>query len=513
MFMFLKKKTDSSEKKATRKEPSVKTAAMQRPGLYVLSIIILVVVVVAFILGPVLGGTIGNNSLVFGTYRGSKIEYAAGTYFARVYESQYQQAQEEAQQSGRNLGIQDIYSSMKDAFDAAVFRLGLLHLAEETGMHASVEEVTDTFTNAPRFRDDGGNFSAEYLRRALASEPGLQEETFKDILAEKVHDDIVANSSLSEAEIQFISDIGNDRRIFEIVSFSFTDYPNSELEKYLAENTSLFQSKELSSITLNSPDEAAQILSRLNNRESNFEDLAGSSSTDIYASAGGARETVWYYDIRRDFADEQAVDILFALEEGEISDIFQIRNEKYTIYRADSATMQADFADPELVNQVRNYTLSFDRGRISDYFRIQAERFILLAEETDWTSAAASSNIPSTTTDAISVNYGDIPVFPTLESASSGLLAGTSTRQSLFTGLFSLNVGELTDAIELQESIVVVRYKEAAAPNEENTFHQLYIPYLAQDYLLAEMQRTFSSPENLRDDFDTTFQREIFIQE
>ena len=111
------------------------------------------------------------------------------------------------------------------------------------------------------------------------------------------------------------------------------------------------------------------------------------------------------------------------------------------------------------------------------------------------------------------MNYGDIPVFPTLESASSGLLAGASTRQSLFTDLFSLSLGELTDTIELQEGIVVVRYTEAAAPNEENTFLQLYIPYLAQDYLLAEMQRAFSSPENLQDDFDTTFQREIFIQE
>ena len=496
------------------KPEKMTTAAMRHPALYALTIIVLIVIIVAFVIGPILGGSISSGTgLVAGAYRGRNISYTAGSYFVRSYEAQYQQTQEQAQQGGKELGLQDVYGAMKTAYDSTVFRYGLLDMAERAGVYVSSQEVTETLANSPRFRDESGNFSSDLLRRTLAAEPNLRDEIREDLLFDKVQNDLINGGQVSEAEIQFIGTMGQKRRIFDLVSLSFDDYPKSELLSYLAENSQLFQRIELSSITTDSLNETSQLLERLQNRESSFEDLAESASTDIYSTDGGSRGEVWYYDIQRDFEEEGISDLLFALEEGQLSDVFQIRGEKYVIYRADSAVKQADADDPEVIEQLKNYVLSFERGRIADYFRAQAESFIALAEEIGWASASAEKGLSSVTTSEVGINYGDTPLFPTIEASSSGVLSGTSTRDALFTELFSLELGAVSTAQELRDKIVVARYAEAADREESlDDFFSLYLPYLAQDYLIAELRRQFSSPENLTDNFDTTFQ-EIFIQE
>lgn len=499
------------KKKSTKKDETPKTSAMRNPVVYVFTVIILLVIVAAFILGPLVGGSAGNNTLVFGTYRGRNIEYTAGSYFTRAYESQYLQAQQQAQQASRQLGIQDVYTAVREAFDSAVFRFGILHMADEAGITVSKAETTEFLANSPRFTDEGGSFSNELLVRTLNNEPGLREETREDILVSKIQNDLVDSGSLSDAEIQFISDMNKVRRIFDIVNFPFEDYPETELEAYLGENRTLFQHREISSITVGTVQEAEQILEQLNSPESSFEDIASANSSDTYATGGGLRGLVWYHDVQRDFEVENSIDSLFTLETGQVSSVFQTRSEQYVIYRADSDTTQPVFTDPAVVEQVSTYMLSFERGRISDYFQDQAANFILSTEEIGWVSAVAEAGISPTTSTAITINYGDLSIFPTLESASSGLLAGASTRESLFTALFSLNLGELTEPVELQDNIVVMRYKEPAF-DENSDFLQRYLPFLMQEYLLSEMQRQFASPDNLKDNFDETFQQ-AFLQE
>ena len=502
----------SSEPQNTTKK--VKTAAMRHPALYILSIIILVVVFVAFILGPVLGeaaaGTPGG--VVFGSYKGRSIRYQAGSFFVRSYESQYQQVQNQAQQAGREVGLQDVYSAIKNAYDSTVFRYGLLDMAEDAGLSISTQEITETLATAERFRDEQGNFSSELLRNALSAEPGLNNEVREDLITAKIQNDLLESGRLSDAEIQFISDMGENRRTFDLVSFSFDDYPDTEVISYLEENPTPFQSIELSSITMNSLNEAEQIRERLNNREASFEDLAQSSSVDIYAEEGGSRGLVWYHNIQRDFEDPETTDLLFSLVPGQVSEIFQIRDEKYVIYRADSEASQPGADDPAVIEQVRNHVSSFERGRISDYFRAEADGFILLSDGIGWASAIAARGLSPVTTNPIAINHGDNPLFPTLETASLGLLTGASTRESLLVSMFSLEQGELSEPVELRDKIVIIRYNSPAEQDEgQSEFLKLYLPYLAQDYLIAELQRLFSSPENLKDNFDATFQ-ESFLQ-
>ena len=489
------------------KGPRVKTAAMRNPAIYILSVVILVVVFVAFILGPILGGTTNTEGLLFGSYRGRSIRYEAGSYFVRAYESQYQQELERAQQANRTTGLQDAYSAIKDAYDSTVFRYGLLDMAESSRVNVSTEEITQTLATAPRFRDENGNFSSDLLRRTLSTEPGLRDEIRDDLLFTKVQDDLFNASRPSDAEIQFITDMGKDKRIFDIVSFSFEEYPDAELLSYLEEANDLFRSIELSSITVDSLTEAEQLLERLNNNESNFEDIASANSVDIYSEENGSRGLVWYHTIQRDFEDENTTDLLFELEDGQTSEIFQIRGERYAIYRADSSVKEPDKDDPALIEQLRNYVTSFERGRISDYFRTQAEDFILLSEEIGWTSAAIQLGVSPVETTALGINYGDLPIFPTVENASSGLLAGASTREVLLTDMFSLEPGELSDPAELRDRIVVIRYDRLAEePEDQGSFLENYLPFLTQEYLVAEMRRSFSSPENLNDNFEDAFQ-------
>ncbi|AHC14856.1 SurA N-terminal domain-containing protein [Salinispira pacifica] len=491
-------------------EEKVQTSAMRHPALYVLSIIILVVVVVAFVAGPILGRSAGGaqGELVFGTYKGKDIEYAAGTYFARAYENQLQQVQQQVNEEGGDLGIQQIYTAFRNAYDSTIFRYGILDKAQKANVLVSATEVTRTLASSPRFQDEDGNFSAQLLQEALSQQPNLKEEVRKDLIFDQAQQDILMDSQLTENEIEFISQMGRERRIFDIVSYSFSEYPDSQAAVFLEENPELFRSVELSSITVGSQADAEEILERLNSSDGVFEEIAQANSSDVYAAEGGSRGVVWYYDIRRDFEDEDAADILFDLEEGQISEIFKLRNDRFAVYRADGPVREAEAGDQNALEQVKGYVLSLERGQVSDYFRTEAEAFIERSAEIGWASAVAEAGVEPVTTSPVAINYGDIPLYPTLQSASSGILTGASSRESLFTEIFSLEQNELSSAIELRDKIVVMRFVEpVTADSQQDSFMDLYIPYLAQDYLVAELQREFKDPANLEDNFDRVFQQ------
>jgi parvulin-like peptidyl-prolyl isomerase len=324
-------------------EEKVQTAAMRHPALYVLSIIILVVIVVTFIIGPVLtrSGGLGSNSTVFGTFRGEAIELVQGTNFARVYQSQLDSLITQAEQQGRTPGLQEQYTALRNAYSASVFRLALLDEAERAGLYISDQEVTDSLINSGSFNDDNGSFSVTAFREALEFNPGLRDDFRQDLVYDRVRRTMIDQTSLSEAEITFIAEMGDKRRVFDIVSFEFSDFPDSELDAYLSENPELFQRAEISSITLNSIEDAEEARQRLEDGEISFEELAAEVSTDLFSADGGSRGTVWYYDIQRDFQEPAAADILYGLAQGEASEIFEIRGEKYAIFRIDSEVTAA----------------------------------------------------------------------------------------------------------------------------------------------------------------------------
>jgi hypothetical protein len=494
-------------------EEKVQTAAMRHPALYVLSIIILVVIVVTFIIGPVLtrSGGLGSNSTVFGTFRGEAIELVQGTNFARVYQSQLDSLITQAEQQGRTPGLQEQYTALRNAYSASVFRLALLDEAERAGLYISDQEVTDSLINSGSFNDDNGSFSVTAFREALEFNPGLRDDFRQDLVYDRVRRTMIDQTSLSEAEITFIAEMGDKRRVFDIVSFEFSDFPDSELDAYLSENPELFQRAEISSITLNSIEDAEEARQRLEDGEISFEELAAEVSTDLFSADGGSRGTVWYYDIQRDFQEPAAADILYGLAQGEASEIFEIRGEKYAIFRLDSEVTAAQAGEEEVLQQVRGYVLSLERGLVSDYFRQTAESFTDRAEEIGWASALVESGLEATTTSAVGINYGNLPLFPNYESASAGILSGVSSRETLIADLFSLELGQLSDAVELSDRIAIIRYaEEGEQTSGQNDFLRLAIPYQAQGYTTSELQRIYNSPEYLRDNFDQAFQN-VFL--
>jgi hypothetical protein len=499
-----------SKKNASKHtEDKVQTAAMRHPALYILSIIILVVIILTFIIGPVLRGQNGGigGATVFGTFRGEKIEFAPGSYFTRAYQNQLDQLSQRAEQEGRTIGLQDAYNAARSAYNSNVFRLALLEEAEQAGLLISDSEVTERLIGSGSFTDEAGNFSITAYRAALESNPGLKEAYREDLVFDHVQQDLLFETGLSETEIDFIAAMGEPRRIFDIVSFEFSDFPDAQLQEYLADNPALFQRVQLSSITLNSLEEAEDAAARLSAGEISFEDLAAQISTDLYATDGGSRGTVWYYDIQRDFTEQSAAELLFSLPAGQISEIFEIRGEKYAIYRLDSAPVAADGNEDEVLQQVRGYVLSLERGLVSDYFRQEAEEFAARVGEIGWASALVESGYDAVTTGAVGINYGDVPLFPNYESVSTGILAGVSSRESLIAELFSLERGATTEPVELRDRITIIRYAEDGEQTTgQNDFLRLYIPYLAQDYVTSEMQRIYSTPDYLKDNFDQAFQ-------
>ena len=476
--------------------------------LYIFSVLILVIVVVAFVGGPVSGRHLGGNlgQIVFGRYRGRDVAYSPGNYFARSYGALAAQV---SHQQSDNVELQ-LRILWREAFDRALLHTAILVDSEQSGMDVSETRIDQAIAESPQFQRDG-RFSPELYRQVSNQERlTLRDFYAEGLLHERYLEDRADGARVGPAELEFVRSLGLRERQIRFSSFNFGDFPEEQIAAYVGENPNRFQRLDLSVIsTEGSQFEAEEIRTRIVERTANFEDLARELSQDIFADSGGEMGATYLYRLEPDYDDPSQVERLLELQVDEISQPFETIN-GWAIYRLNAAPIAPDLTNPETLETIRSYMNSFERGRIEDYLSAQATELRQQSLTDGLEAGALAAGRQTSVSEFFPINYGQLEIYPTVDSLDSDDLAGVSFPRSFFIELFQLQEGEISEPFVLGDRVFLFELvAERQTDPEDYDFLDSYYPTLVNQFQTAEIERELLAREYVFDNFNETFVRYV----
>jgi parvulin-like peptidyl-prolyl isomerase len=497
------KKKDVNQNQQTERKPST---ANTRPGLYIFSVIILVIVVVTFVGAPVISGTAGQSAATFGRYGNREIAHAPGNYFARQYEALA--AQYDRGDRPDNLEA-ELRLLWRQAFNRTMLHAAIMREAQASGLSVSESAVDEMLAQDPRFQVDGV-FSPERYRQTPSQERFSLRNYYRETLIhQKYLDDMLTAGRYSQQDIEFLKAMGSPERQFRGAALSFEDYPDAEVVVYGEENRDIFRRVNLSVITVPAEEEAERIRQQIEERSSSFEELARAHSADRFSEQGGDAGWVYAYQLARDFEGGETVDEILSLDTGEVSPVLEAIN-GWVIYRLDDGPLQTDLETQEGITEVRRYMNAFERGVIEDYLLAEAETLRGATDTEQFTSAAEEVGAELFTTDFFPVNYGNLPYFPQISSPDTEILDDASFRESFLEEAFSIDEGQTSEPVVLRDSVVVLRLLEERRAEEDSMgFLDSFYPFLLQQFRSEDLQRSIIDPDLVEDNFNQAFNRYV----
>ncbi len=496
--------------KNTKKEQETKTGHKQigsKRAIYIGTFIVLIIIVVTFVGGPLIELT-GNNQrgrIVFGTYARKDIDYRSGNYFANVYEFL---ADRMNNITDNNMFQFQFRSLWRDAFDRTTEHVATLVQGEKSRAVISEEAIEKSIIQSPRFQENG-RFSAELYRNAGSQELfSLRNLTEEIMIASQVRSDLLEDLRISDDEKQFTTELQKTERSFNIVTFAFDEYSDEGLREYAQEHEDIFHSIELSRITVQSMEDAEEVLAQITSEENTFEDAARLYSTDSFAEQGGNAGRMYVYEFES-LLDTEDKDALLALNSGDYSNIFSTKNDEFVFFRLNSSLSPFDDANFDIIQE---YIESKDPGEIERHMTERAEQFRLRVKELDSLSAAASEYDKEVfSTELIRMDYGNaMAINSGLVSEDVPSLSSAAYNAKVLESMFSLKSGDISEALTLQRTLLVMELEEEKVLDEieqdgiKLIYDGMVLTFLDQYYRDAVVQ-----DDKLNDFFSDTYERYV----
>ena len=492
-----------SRPQSKRPHAAVAAQRSRHPLLYVGSLIVLVVITVTFIGTPAIGRLAGGSTTIFGSYDGVPIEYRRGNYFDRQILSISQQRRSAG--AGEDSAA-ELRAVVQEAFRRTAFRAAVLAEAERARL-----AVSDDLVDGELIRSGPYMVRGEFSEEQYDATPATQRKLNRSLVTEQLLErqylaDLGALNTSSQAAEFFRAMAAAERR-FTVASFSFDDLPEEELRAFGADNAAQFRRIKLSRILLRSGSgQAEDVLARLGDQSATFEELARLYSEDDIA-AGGEVGWKYYYDLERDFETGEPAEAVFALAAGEHGDALASRFGD-VIYRADTAAVEPDFADAEVLAAVQDYLSRYQRGVIDDYYAAQAEQFQQQAQADGFAAAAAALEVPVVESDFFPVNFQNLIAVRGVRAGDSGVLRTAPYYEDFFRTAFSLAPGQVSEPIVLDSQILVLelleeRSADAPALDRVANFHG----YFVASALDQDLRTQVYDSDRLVDNFDQEYPR------
>ncbi|MBL8968505.1 MAG: SurA N-terminal domain-containing protein [Spirochaetaceae bacterium] len=504
---------NSPADKATKKAADAPKRGIKNPFIYAGTVLLLVIVIIAFVFVPSVGGGMASGGdLSFGSYAGKNITYTQGNYLSR----QVQTVNDALRQQG--LSEQNFqffaYQVWRQAFERTVFRFGVLDAVKSAGGHVTEKLLDKRMAENPAFQEDG-KFSARRFREATMAEKLAIRDTLRDDLLADQYLSSVYGLNPSQKEIAFVKEMAKETRKIEFAAFPLSDYPETEVAAWAAQNAALFRRLTLSRITVpSSENDALKIRKQVESKASSFEDAAKAQSKDSYAEKGGASGARYFHELAGELEKKDDAEKVAALKKGELSPVFKTISGSYVFFRADEDASPADTAAAAFLKDAKDYVLRFERGRVEDWVAAKAKNFAAGAAA-DFAKAAKAAGVEAKSAGPFPLNYGDlafniygqtVPLFKTVNVDAAPELSGASSSEKFLAAAFGLAPGAVSEPLVLGDNVIVLKVKEAgAALDEDLSGISLYYPYFYQQKLDGEVREIFLKSPKLKDNFMNVF--------
>ncbi|MBI9106934.1 MAG: SurA N-terminal domain-containing protein [Spirochaetales bacterium] len=488
-----------------------------RPVMWTVSLIILVVIVVTFVGAPVAGkiGSTGNTA--FGSYDGEEIVYTEGSFFS----DQVNAIAEDYRDSITDQNAQFIqYQVWRTAFDNTVFRTAVIKELRNSGVHIPGTAVDKAIVTYGPYMENG-----EFSENLYSQSSNIEKKSTRKKFEEELYYNqflIDSNSyKINKNEEKFFQNLASTEKKFRYAVFPFSDFPSDNIASFGSHNADLFRKIIISKITVKSDKkDAEQILSKLEQDPAVFTEMAKTQSSDPYADKGGEMGSRYYYELKNFINNGTALDEIFALDTGEISSIIE-DDGTWVIYRCDKKAEYSDMSIDADIQVVKEYMERFEKGVIEDYLVKQAGNFAEFAKTEGFLSASADSDVSIHDTISFPIVYGNpsvnyygqsISVYTQVSSADEDTsLSGVNTNEFFLKSINALAENEVSEPIIINDNVVVIQLIETTEKNtEELSSVAPLISYASQNWQGNQLKEFIFQSDKFNDNFGAAFAR-IFI--
>ncbi len=495
----------------TKDEVKKENKSVKKILLSIGSIAILILAAISFIFIP--GMASGNSSVpVFGSWDGEPVKYESGTYFVNRFEAYLEQAQ----QSGQEIENYVYQYYLYNAFMESINRLAFIDYAKSTGY--TLSEVKVDRAMIPYFSENG-----KYSERLYRNTPDNQKITLRNQISDDLNytrfildyfsDDVFTQAEdladiafglkVSDAELAFINKMNSTSKSFDIVFFDTNSYPAEKAIEFANENPSLFNKYFFNAISVESESAAKKILSQINNAEITFEDALTEYSKNYYTTTDGVLKNKYEYQIKATLTNENDFDKLANLEVDTLSEVIKTGT-GYTIYKCVAVTEPTNAKDATTINDVLAYMKANEMGRIEDYFKAEAEKFITDANSNGFDKACSDFGLTKETVSDYALNYMNTSLIRTANTSVTQISSAYQNEDFLKT-LFTLSTNEISKPIVLGTNIAVLKVtnsKSTAEPVEKLA----YVENAAMADQSVIMTNIYDS-KKLKNDFEKTYSK------
>jgi len=478
----------------------------QSPGIYIGSVVILVLVIVTFLGGDLLsGGRFGSSGsdLTFGYYDKIPITYVPGNFLAQHYSSIYNYYQ------AQGVDVSDIWTSAqlwRQAFEGALTHTAIMDIMKRSGYTIPDKFVDREVAKLPQFQDSG-RFSEVLFRATPESTRVSLWRHEQESLIKSMYIDDYFNLMHPKGEAAFIAKMATPLRVYQMVAFSVYDYPDSEYLSFARSNPNLFRSVHLSKITISSSErEARRVLSSITDGVITFEDAARNQSSDyVYGASGGDMGIKFFYELENDIPGLTDRNTVFSLREGEISDIIAT-SDGWSFFRVENAAKAADFNDDAVMEKVQLYVRGYERGRMDDWTIARAGVFISEAEASGFEETSEAWELQIDVFGPLAINYGNTDLFTSLSSFSvqsidNSQFATLSRNENFWKTILSTPYNKFSEPFVFNTDVLVfipteeTETDEAFIENLETMFSSWWLTYVSEQIV----QQYFVNSERASD--------------
>ena len=476
-------------------ENQVEKKIKQHPVLYIFSAIILVIIVVTFIGAPIAGNFSGGQRMVFGEYDGEKIEYYPGNYLSNQKDML---AQNMEKSSNSDFKLQ-AYQVWRGAFDRTILHVALLKEVTDSGFTASQDKIDTAIVKYGPYTVNGEFSSDKYNSASNMEKKQNRKYIEESVYKEQYINDFFYGKKTSSAEKEFVKKMASTEKSFNIVKLPFSAYPETEVEKFKSDNSSLFRSMTLSKITvLSDKKDSEKVYSIVKENPDSFADTAKNHSKDSFASNGGEMGSVYFYSLKTELKNADDAEKVFSLSNGSISPLLETNN-GWVIYK--SGSVLSEEADNETV---RNYMLRYELGKIEDYFTAQAEKLI---KSENLISAALDQDYEVIKTESFPINYGNSMFFkPVKVEDKDNSLSNLAYNDDFLQAAFSLDKDEISEPVIVNNAVLVITLDSVSELySSETDLLDSYYPYIVQQINDSGLSNYFLTSDKVKDNFNETF--------